>query len=325
MRFSVIIPVKGLNDYIAESVPILLGIDHKDFEIIILPNDKPAKIPAYLTDKKVRIIPTGKVSPAIKRDIGARHSRGEFLAFIDDDAYPRADWLNVAEEIFRDKKAAAICGPAVTPFDDSVSQKASGLFFETYSGGGGYAYRYRPAKKSFYVDDYPSVNLIVSKQAFLDVGGFDNDYWPGEDTKFCLDLKKKRHRIWYSNELVVYHHRRKLFVPHLKQVGNYGKHRGYFAKKFPETSLKPAYFAPSLFLAGNILLFVMSFVSTAFFSLWLILLGVYFLIVSIDVFSRTRNISIALLAIVTAFLTHITYGFMFLRGLSSRKFRSELR
>lgn len=325
MNFSIIIPVKELNDYLKESIPIMLNLDYKEFEIIILPNDRPEKVPEFVDNKKIRIIPSGRVSPAIKRDIGAKAAKGKYLAFIDDDAYPRKDWLSVAESTFKKKKAAALAGPAITPKNNTMSQKASGLFFETLIGGGRMDYRYKPARKSFYVMDFPTVNLIVEKDAFFEAGGFDNKFWPGEDTKFCLDLIKRGHKIWYSNRLIVWHHRRKLMRPHLKQIGNYGKHRGYFAKRFPQTSLNMTYIAPSIFLLGNIGLLSLSFADVLFLKIWGVLITIYFLIAFIDVFMRTSNIIIGLMTIVTVFLSHLTYGAMFIRGLLTKNLKSELR
>ena len=328
-KFSIIIPIKELNKYLEESIPKILEIDYKNFEIIILPNDKPLKKPDYIKNKKIKIISTGKVSPAAKRDIGAKKSKGEYLAFLDDDAYPRKDWLNIAEEIFTSKKVAAIGGPAITPKNDSDSQKASGLFFEALFGGGKVSYRYKPAKNSFYVDDFPSVNLIVSKKIFLDIGGFNNKFWPGEDTKFCLELIKKHHKIWYSNKLVVYHHRRKLFKPHLLQIGNYGKHRGYFSGKLDKTSLKIFYFVPTIFLLGNIFLFLLALFKINFLFIWIIFLIIYFSLISIDVASKTSNIKLWFLTVITIFLSHIVYGWNFLKGfisgLLSINFKSKLR
>jgi len=325
MKISIIIPVKEFNNYLEESISIILNLDYKNYELIILPNEKPLKIPKYAKDKKIRIIPTGKVSPAIKRDIGGKKARGKYLAFLDDDAYPKKDWLKVAEEIFKEKKVSAIGGPAITPKSDSISQKASGLFFETLFGGGGLSFRYKPDKKSFYVKDFPSVNLIVSKKDFFGVKGFGNKFWPGEDTKFCLELIKKGYKIWYSNKLIVYHHRRKLFTPHLKQIANYGKHRGYFAKKFPETSRKVNYFIPSFFLLGNIFLLIGSLFSPTILKMWIILLIIYFSLICIDVFIRTLDLRIGILTMITIFLSHITYGIKFIEGLFSKEIKSKLR
>ncbi len=325
MKFSIIIPVKELNTYLKESIPKILDMNYNNFEVIILPNKKPKKIPHYLKNKKIKIISTGKVSPAVKRDIGAKKSKGDYLAFIDDDAYPKKNWLKIAEKTFKNKNVSAIGGPAITPKDDSITQKASGLFFETFFGGGNINYRYKPAKNSFYVDDYPTVNFIVSKKSFFDVGGFDNNFWPGEDTKFCLDFTEKGYKIRYSPNLIVWHHRRKLFLPHLKQISNYGKHRGYFAKKFPKTSFKTTYLMPSFFLLGNLSLLSLSFIDVIFLKIWLILIGAYFSFNLIDVFTKTSKFYLGMLTIIAVYLTHLTYGFSFFIGLFSKKFKSVLR
>ncbi|MBM3247166.1 glycosyltransferase [Candidatus Pacearchaeota archaeon] len=322
--FSIIIPVKEFNDYLKESIPKLLAMDYSNYEIIILPNT-PCKTPPYARNKKIRVVASGKVSPAIKRDLGAKESKGKYLAFIDDDAYPEKNWLKIAEKIFREKKVSAIGGPALTPKNNTSFQKASGLFFETIFGGGGMSYRYKPGKRDFYVQDYPTVNLIVSKKDFQDVGGFDNEYWPGEDTKFCLDLTKKGHKILYSKDLIVYHHRRENLRAHLKQIGNYGKHRGYFAKKFPETSFKLTYFAPSLFLIGNLILLLASIFSFLVFSLWVYLIIIYFILILLDTLLLTRKIRLIVFTVAITFLSHLFYGYNFLKGILSKRIKSQLR
>ena len=325
--FAIIVPVKEINDYIRESVPITLALDYENFEIIILPNELPSKPEPFLDHPKVKIIPTGRVSPATKRDMAARETDFRWLAFLDDDAYPAKDWLRVAERIFKTKKVQGIGGPGITPPGSGVLKQASGLFFETLIGGGGMDYRYKPGKRTdFFVDDYPTVNLIVDKEAFFDAGGFDNNYWPGEDTKFCLDFTNKGHKIMYSRDLVVWHHRRDVIGPHLKQVGNYGLHRGYFAKKFPKTSARLVYFVPSIFFLGNLFMLLdwMTFQSLTYLSA--AGLGLYVLIAFFDVLSRTKKIPLILTTMLTVYLSHLYYGYMFLKGLCSTKhLQSQLR
>ncbi len=329
IKFSIIIPIKELNDYLDESIPKIFEMDYKNFEIIILPNGKPTTNPNYLKNKKLRIIETGKVGPSVKRDIGVEQAKGEYVAFLDDDAYPEKNWLSVAEKVFDEKKVAAIGGSAITPKNNSFFQKASGLFFETIFGGGGMSYRYKPAKNSFYINDFPSVNLIVNKKIFLEVGGFDSEFWPGEDTKFCLELTKKGHKIWYSNKLIVYHHRRKNLNAHLKQIGNYGKHRGFFAGRFEKSSFKLTYFAPMVFLFGNLGLFILSLININFLFLWISLLLIYFFLLSVDIAIRTCKRKLWFLTIIIIFLSHLFYGLKFfegfIRGLFGIKFKSKLR
>ncbi len=325
VKFSIIIPIPELNDYLEESIPKIFEMNYKNFEIIILPNIKPTTKPDYLKNKKIRVIETGKVSPAIKRDIGVKEAKGEYVAFMDDDAFPEKDWLSVAEKEFVEKKCATLGGPSMTPPNSSFFQKASGLFFETIFGGGGMSYREKPAKKSFYVDDFPSVNLIVNRKIFLEIGGFNSEFWPGEDTKFCLDLINAGHKIWYSNKLIVEHHRRKNLKSHLKQIGNYGKHRGYFAGKFEKTSFRIGYFAPFIFTFGNIGLFFFSIWKISFLYLWSSLLLFYFCLISFDIGRLTKNRKLWAMTIWITFLSHLVYGWKFFVGFLIGFFRIKLK
>ena len=298
--FSIIIPVKDINDYLCESIPYLLALDYEDFEILILPNLEPSNLESIFLNERVKIIASGIVSPAIKRDMGAKQAKFEYLAFLDDDAYPPSEWLQVANKTFSDKNVVAIGGPGVTPPRSSLKETASGLFYETLIGSGGSAYRYRPATEGFYVEDYPSVNLIVRKDAFIEVGGFDNSFWPGEDTKLCLDLINAGHKIWYEPTLLVYHHRRQTFLEHFKQVGGYGLHRGYFAKNFPQTSALPMYFVPSLFLVGNIFLLLLGFAYPLLWTLWSALLAFYLLFATFEILFKTKPVSYTHLTLPTS-------------------------
>ena len=323
--YSIIIPVKEINDYLRESIPHLLALDYQDYEVLILPNEEPSPLESAFVDDRVKIIASGVVSPAIKRDMGAEQAKYEYLAFLDDDAYPSPEWLKVAEKIFAKKNVAALGGPGMVPPDASKKEVASGIFYETFIGGGGLAYRYRPVQEGFYVKDYPSVNLIINKIVFLEIGGFDNAFWPGEDTKLCLDLIQAGHDIWYEPTLLVYHHRRPTFRGHFKQVGGYGLHRGHFAKIFPQTSALPLYFAPSAFLLGNIILFYLGFANTFFWQIWGVLLAVYLLLAIIDIMTKTRDLWIAAMTLLVLVGSHLVYGWRFIQGYFTSQLVSKLR
>ncbi|GMR04831.1 MAG: glycosyltransferase [Thermodesulfobacteriota bacterium] len=316
---SIIIPVKEINDYIRESIPYILAMDYENYEIIIFPDNASKESFARTT-----VIPTGDMGPAEKRDLALKYAKGEILAFLDDDAYPERDWLSKAVRHFDDEKVAAVGGPAVTPKSDSILQRASGAVFSTWLASGGNEYRYVPGAPRE-VDDYPTVNLLVRKDIFREAGGFDSDYWPGEDTKLCLDITKKLgKKIIYDPEAVVYHHRRPLFVPHLRQISRYAFHRGYFAKVLPETSLRLSYFVPSLFLIGIVAGVVLSAFYGPAAKVYVSTISIYFFMLLATAFSTTireRKILVGVLTIPGIFLTHILYGFNFLRGLSTTRYR----
>ena len=309
---SIIIAVKRNNPFLEESIANCLKLDYPFYEIIVLPDDM---IGVY-NDTRIKVIPTGNTLPAAKRDIGAENASGEILAFLDDDTYPVAEWLKQAVLNFKDDSIACVAGPAVTPPSEPLLNKASGLVFESFIVSGQARFRYVPLKKRF-TDDFPSCNFFIRKDVFQKIGGFKTKFWPGEDTILCLEvvhnLKKK---IIYDPLVLVYHHRRSLFVKHLRQVASYALHRGYFLKRYPKTSLKLGYFAPSSIVLGLLISLLAAIaLSSKFLYIWL----AYFLIVL--VFSLNKDIRLLFYIFAGTILTHFTYGINFIKGILAGKLK----
>jgi len=322
MKFSIIIPVKHINSYVIENIKNIQKQSYNNYEVIILPNfHNPDQ---YNFSKKIKIISTGKIPPGLKRNIGAKVAKGEILAFFDDDSFPQINFLLFAKNYFKKNNIYAVGGPAITPNSNNTFQKISGYFFENTIFGGN-PERYLPTKKKF-VDDWPSVNFLVTKKVFLSIGGFNKKYWPGEDTLFCLDLiKKTKKKILYSPDLILYHHRRKTLLKHLVQVKGYGLHRGFFSKKFPENSLRLKYFIPSIFFLYLISIPIVLFLIKINF-LYLVPLITYFSLIYFKSFqialSKRKSISLEIFRCV--FYSHIVYGYNFIRGLFSKNIQSKL-
>lgn len=317
MKVTVVIPVKEINDYIIESNEYLSKLDFDSFEVIIFPDrDSGVRLSG------ARIIPTGPMGPAGKRDLALKYAEGEILAFLDDDAYPRADWLKNAVRHFSDPSVGAVGGPAVTPKSDSILQRASGAVYASRLTSSNYIYRYIPDKYRE-VDDFPTVNLFIRKSVFELLGGFDTGYWPGEDTKLCLDITKKLGlKIIYDPEVFVFHHRRALFGPHLRQVSRYAFQRGYFVRVFPETSFKAGYFVPSLFLLFIAAGILIALVSKTMLIAWAGVISLYIAALagaSLAAMVSNRDIAVGVITAPGIFLTHVVYGFNFLKGLLSGK------
>jgi GT2 family glycosyltransferase len=305
--------VKEVNDYVRETIPYIQALNTNNWELIIVPNN-PEKN-EWEFDQRISQISSGRVGPADKRDLAAKIAKGEILVFLDDDSFPKSDILAIATKHFADESISALGGPAVTPESDSYWQKVSGAVFLSRLTGGN-PERYIPLGDVKKVDDWPSVNFMVRKSDFTEVGGFDSPYWPGEDTHLCLKLVRNSKNIIYSPELIVWHHRRSGLRRHIKQVGAYGLHRGYFARRLPETSLKVKYFIPSIVLcltATSLFSMLLPELlrNLVFIGLVIYLSGIIVGSISIAKLTTTR---IALGALPFIVVTHMSYGFRFLQG-----------
>jgi len=142
-------------------------------------------------------------------------------------------------------------------------------------------------------------------------------------------------KIIYDPEILVYHHRRQILKDHLKQIGRYGLHRGFFVKILPKTSKRPGYFLPLLFTAGVLLgpilyllffLLKLSLLAKISGVIYLSAMGVYFwglLLTGFWVFLKSRHILAAVLVMPTIFISHLFYGIMFFRGLTKKVVKSK--
>lgn len=309
---SIIIPCKEINDYANECIKYCRRLDYGNYEIILIPDSAFEKI------EGTRIVPTGPVTPGAKRNIGVASSNGEVCAFIDSDAYPREDWLSNAVKYLNDE-VVAVGGPGITPPEDSLMQKASGLVLSSVMVGG-LSRRYK-SKSSFYSDDIHSCNFITNKNMIKEAGGWNEKYWPGEDTLLCLGIERKGKKMIESSDVIVFHHRKPLFIPHLRQMFNFGLHRGFFAKKFKGNSAKPQYFFPFLLVIllpiGGLISLVNS-LATVFF---LGFLAAYFLVVLVADIMETRDLRLLPLVFSGIILTHLAYGIAFSAGLLKKSLK----
>jgi GT2 family glycosyltransferase len=211
-RVSVIIPFKRAGAYLEECLAHLERQTFRDFDIYLVPDE-----PLTRAGSNLHVIASGPVLPNRKRQNAAEASSAEILAFIDDDAYADPAWLANAVRHFDNPDVVAAGGPAVTPPEDSPSQRASGAIFASAVVTATTRHRY-VAEPQHDVDGLPSCNLLVRRDAFLRDAEASVRFWPGEDILLCMFAARDGARIVYDPEALVFHHRRAVFAPHLRQV-----------------------------------------------------------------------------------------------------------
>lgn len=317
---SVVIACPAPSPYLTEALQALALQTYPHFEVIVLP-DAPADLGPH--PFPLQVIPTGKVRPAEKRNLGIQAAKGEIVAFLDDDAYPVPNWLLQAVKYFTLPDVGGVGGPGTTPPGDPFLARAGGRVFENLFVSGNYRYRYQGDRVRTNVEDFPSCNLFVRTSVLKKIHGYRTDFWPGEDTILCLDIVRSGYRIVYDPWAQVFHHRRALFCPHLRQVGRYALHRGHFAKRFPETSLKLSYLIPTFFVISLIVGAFLAPLHPALFYLYLSCVAVYLFLTALSTFSLLHPL-LGFTAWLGVIATHLVYGFRFAQGLLSRKMPCEV-
>jgi glycosyltransferase involved in cell wall biosynthesis len=320
MTVSVVIACPAPSPYLTECLNALAHQTYPHFEVIVLP-DGPASLGDY--PFPLQVIPTGKTRPAEKRNLGIQKATGEIVAFLDDDAFPIANWLEHAVKYFTLPDVGGVGGPGVTPPGDPFMAQAGGCVYANPLVSGNYRYRYVGDRVRSNVDDVPSCNLFVRRETLLAINGYRTDFWPGEDTILCIDIVfGQKKRIVYDPWAIVYHHRRPLFGPHLRQIGRYALHRGHFAKRFPSTSLRLSYLIPTFFVLGLLIGLPLAFLHPWLFYAYFGILALYGFITLVS--SASLSPSLWLMTWLGVMATHVVYGVRFLMGLLSRHMPCEV-
>ena len=320
---SVVIACPQGSGVLDECIAALERQTYRDYEVIVLPD---GELDLGVRALDLKIIPTGKVRPAEKRNIGIKEAKGSVVAFIDDDAYPDAHWLEYAIKYFGDGTIGAVGGPGVTPPNDPYLARVGGRAYDNILLSGNYRYRYKAGGVRRDVDDYPSCNLFVRTDLLRKINGYRTDFWPGEDTLLCKDIIDSGKRIVYDPWVVVNHHRRKLFGPHLRQLGRYAFHRGYFVKRYPSNSLRLSYFIPSLFVAYlaalGVFAAVVPFIPRLNVMTWVVsaaLAPLAFYLFLLALTTVSRSLLTWFLTMAAVFTSHVVYGIKFIQGLLAAK------
>lgn len=308
---SVVIPVEKNSPKLENALRAYAKQSYSNFELFVSSSEAFASkydFAAVIENKKLRN------DPASKRNEIIKYANGEILVFNDDDVATPPEYLRNIAEIMEDKAFIGAAGPLIVPSDRTSRQSATAAVWESNLGmgalgGGMHLSRKLPARTVF---DQPAANLILRREVFASVDGFEPGLYPGEDTKLCLLIYNRfKKGLRYDPKLFVYHNRASLFRPHLSKISRYGAQRGRFSLAYPETSRKPLYFIPSLFLLYLLALPFLVLFLHGIFILPLLLYSILLLLEYINV-SRRHSFRTGGLTAAGIVATHIWYGFSFL-------------
>ena len=164
------------------------------YEVLVVDNGSTDRTPQIVRDLGFAMQVVPKVHVSALRNRGVAMARGDYVAFVDADVELSPYWLQHGLAAFADCKVVASgCFPGV-PEDATWVQRA-----------------WDAHQRGRQLDDnteaiawLPSMNLIVRRDDFLAIGGFNEHLETAEDVDLCYRLKH-RGTILYNSAMQAIH------------------------------------------------------------------------------------------------------------------------
>lgn len=218
---SFIVPVLNMADTLGKCLESIKNVDYpKDnFEIIVMDNgssDSSIEIAKQFTD---RIFIDSKATIAKLRNKGAKEAKGTFLSFVDADCIIPKDYLKDALGYFKDSNVGLVGSRTYIVFDNATwIEKTWKVHFDKDS-------------------DINKVNwlhseaIVIKKDIFFAVGGFDGSLETCEDVDFGYRINKK-YKIISDKKLAPLH------LKDAKKITEFFKKESWRGKNSIQVSLK---------------------------------------------------------------------------------------
>ena len=248
-RFSVVVPTFQRPSQLVACVAALRRLERPGgaLEIVIVNDGGQAPAAAVAEvgpdDEKleVRVLTQPNAGPAAARNAGARAARGALLAFTDDDCIPDPHWLAALDAALRRQPDALAGGPVVNAIAGDVyadaSQHLAASTARWFAGG---------AEGRFFTSN----NLAVSRDAFLDAGGFDARFrFAGEDREFTDRWSAQGHPSLLVEDAVVRHAHRLDARSFVRLHFSYGRGAVGF-RRVRAAAGRPVRISPAFYIAS---------------------------------------------------------------------------
>ena len=140
---------------------------------------------------------------------GAQEAFGEYVLFLNNDTEVSAGWLEAMLQVFRDRPRAGAIGAKLI-YPDGHLQEAGGIIFKDATGIN-YGRNDDPSRPEYnylrQVDYCSGACLLVPRDLFLEVGGFDMRFRPAyyEDVDLAFTLRALGREVYYQPAACIIH------------------------------------------------------------------------------------------------------------------------
>ena len=219
---SVIVPTRNRLSLLRTCIEGVGRTAYPKVELIVVNNDSddPATLAYFeaLKSDGVKVLDVaGAFNFSAMNNLAAKHAKGELLCFLNNDVEViDGDWLSLLALQAIKKDIGAVGARLLYP-DGSVQHAG---VVTGVGGGAGHAHRYQRDEETGYflrdrlpqrVSAVTAACLLVAKDKFLDVGGFNEKDFPVafNDVDLCLKLNARGWQSFYEPRAILIHHESK--------------------------------------------------------------------------------------------------------------------
>lgn len=198
---SVIIPAFNAEKTLRRAVDSVLAQTHTDIEVLVINDgstDETRSLAEALerADERISLINKENGGPSHARNVGLKHSRGEFIQFLDADDVLLPEKLEIQVRALLDDPEAS----AVYSQSDSVDD-VSGEVYTATKGEAPLPLLDTLSYRNWFA---PMVPLLRRKLVEA-VGGFDNELRGGEDYDYWIRCAKVGNFAYVPGVVATYH------------------------------------------------------------------------------------------------------------------------
>jgi glycosyltransferase involved in cell wall biosynthesis len=242
MNVSVVVSTftKERTKDVLRCINSILNQTTKPDEILLVldPVDELVEFYEDIVPNSVKIVKSNGFGLSSARNTGIEKSKGEIIAFIDDDAWADKRWLENMLENYADKDIYGVGGKIIPIFETGrprwLAEELDWIVGCTYKG---------MSEQKAEVRNPIGANMSFRREAFevglfrTEVGRYGKKLVGSEETEFSMRLKKvKPVKILYDPKAVVYHRvpgSRVRFRYALKRAYYEGYSKARLAKEYP--------------------------------------------------------------------------------------------
>lgn len=210
---SIIIPTYNNLKYLVECLhSISKNSDKQQFEVIIvfdgIDNEYWIKLQSIKNIILIRNIKNSGFSVSCNN--GAKQAKGKYLLFLNDDTQVQENWLDSLVDVAENQPQTGVIGPKVIYPNGYLQEAGCSIKNNGEIIMNGYGQDPNLPRFNFVreVDYCSGVCILIKKEVFFEINGFDEEYSPAyyEDTDLSMKLYSKGYKSYYCPQSEIIHH-----------------------------------------------------------------------------------------------------------------------